>query len=64
MTVKGRTGTLKVSVAFNRTGAVGGEISYCLLDESGTPIFSGHRPFTTSVQSQSGVFGQVGVGTD
>ena len=55
-TVRGQTGTLEVTALFNRTGKVGGEIRYRLLDARGAELFGSKRVFTESVAPQAGVF--------
>ena len=51
----GQAGSLEVTVLFNRTGAVGGEVRYRFLAADGAVVAETKRPLADGIQPQKGV---------
>jgi hypothetical protein len=52
----GKTGLLKVTCLFNRTGTVGAEVRCSLADASGATVAERNFVLDNTIQPQSGVF--------
>ena len=54
-TYHGQTGSLEMTVLFNRAGAVGGEVRYRFLSPTGAVVANSTRPLADRIQPQAGV---------